>query len=217
MPFVNVAGDITIALNSGSVDTGVEIEFPKLQEIGGALTLGDNANANKIDFPLLKRILGSCSVTTRSLKDDIEFPNLESIGTEAGSTQAEFNIIKTNILCPKLKTIHGGVNIITYAAMFGMTANNISYPNVESISGDLSITYPYYDFGPNGIESIDFSGLKSVKSINISGQGDINNFSTFKYLFENNILTEASQWTVTDCGYNPTFQDMKEGRYTPAE
>ena len=217
MPFVNVAGDITIALNSGSVDTGAEIEFPKLQEIGGALTLGENTNANKIDFPLLKRILGLCSVTTSYLKDDIEFSNLESIGTEAGSTQAEFNINKTNILCPKLKTIHGGVNIITDVAMFGMTANNISYPNVESISGDLSITCPFSAFGPNGIESIDFSGLKSVKSINISGQGDINNFSTFKYLFENNILTEASQWTVTDCDYNPTFQDMKEGRYTPAE
>ena len=217
MPFVNVAGDITIALNTGSVDTGAEIEFPKLQEIGGALTLGKNINANKIDFPLLKRILGSCSVTTSSLKDDIEFSNLESIGTEAGSTQAEFNINKTNILCPKLKTIHGGVNIITGAAMFGMTANNISYPNVESISGDLSITCPFSAFGPNGIVSIDFSGLKSVKSINISGQGDINNFSTFKYLFENNILTEASQWDVTDCGYNPTYQDMKDGKYKPAE
>lgn len=217
MPFVNVAGDITIALNTGSVDTGAEIEFPKLQEIGGALTLGKNINANKIDFPLLKRILGSCSVTTSSLKDDIEFSNLESIGTEAGSTQAEFNINKTNILCPKLKTIHGGVNIITAVAMLGMTANNISYPNVESISGDLSITCPFSAFGPNGIVSIDFSGLKSVKSINISGQGDINNFSTFKYLFENNILTEASQWDVTDCGYNPTYQDMKDGKYKPAE
>lgn len=217
MPFIRVAGDMTIALNSGSVNTAAEIEFPKLQEIGGALTLGKNINANKIDFPLLKRILGSCSVTTSSLKDDIEFSNLESIGTEAGSTQAEFNINKTNILCPKLKTIHGGVNIITDVAMFGMTANNISYPNVESISGDLSITCPFSAFGPNGIVSIDFSGLKSVKSINISGQGDINNFSTFKYLFENNILTEASQWDVTDCGYNPTYQDMKDGKYKPAE
>ena len=101
--------------------------------------------------------------------------------------------------------------------MIGMTANNISYPNVESISGDLSITCPFSAFGPNGIVSIDFSGLKSVKSINISGQGDINNFSTFKYLFENNILTEASQWDVTDCGYNPTYQDMKDGKYKPAE
>jgi hypothetical protein len=88
---------------------------------------------------------------------------------------------------------------------------------VESISGDLSITCPFSAFGPNGIVSIDFSGLKSVKSINISGQGDINNFSTFKYLFENNILTEASQWDVTDCGYNPTYQDMKDGKYKPAE
>ena len=56
MPFIRVAGDMTIALNSGSVNTGAEIEFPKLQEIGGTLTLGTNRNANNITFPLLKKL-----------------------------------------------------------------------------------------------------------------------------------------------------------------
>lgn len=55
MPFIRVAGDMTIALNSGSVNTAAEIEFPKLQEIGGTLTLGSNSNANNIAFPSLKR------------------------------------------------------------------------------------------------------------------------------------------------------------------
>lgn len=55
MPFIRVAGNMTIALNSGSVDTGAEIEFPKLQEIGGTLTLENNTNANNITFPSLKK------------------------------------------------------------------------------------------------------------------------------------------------------------------
>lgn len=55
MPFIRVAGDMTIALNSGSVNTAAEIEFPKLQEIGGTLTLESNSNANNIAFPSLKR------------------------------------------------------------------------------------------------------------------------------------------------------------------
>lgn len=217
MPFVKVAGGVTIALNTGSVNTGVEIEFPKLQEIGGTLTLGKNTNANKIDFPLLKRILGSCSVTTSSLKNDIEFSNLESIGVDGTETDVAFSLDRTNISCPKLKTIYGNFTVITSSSMFGMTADNLSFSTLESIYGNLSITCLYSDFGPNGINSIDFSGLKSAKSISISGQADVNDFSSFKYLFENNILRAESQWSVVECGYNPTYQDMKEGRYKPAE
>ena len=217
MPFVNVAGDVTIALNTGSVDTGVEIEFPKLQEIGGTLTLGTNRNANNITFPLLKKILGSCSVTTYKLKNDIEFTNLESIGTDGADAQIKFEIEATNILCPKLKTINGKFDIATSSFMFDMEVDKVSYPNVESISENLSITCPYSDFGSNGILSIDFSGLKSAKGISISGQGDVTDFSSFKYLFENNVLTGESQWSVKECGYNPTFQEMKDGKYKLAE
>lgn len=217
MPFIRVAGNMTIALNSGSVDTGAEIEFPKLQEIGGTLTLENNTNANNITFPSLKKILGSCSVTTDFLKNDIEFTSLESIGTDGANTQIEFKIDVTNILCPKLKTINGLFNIVTSPVVWGMTADEVSYPTVESISENLSITCPYSDFGSNGILSIDFSGLKSVKGISISGQGDVSDFSSFKYLFENNVLTGESQWSVRECAYNPTYQDMKDGKYKPAE
>ena len=213
MPFIRVAGDMTIALNSGSVNTAAEIEFPKLQEIGGTLTLENNKNANNITFPLLKKILGSCSVTTSNLKNDIEFTNLESIGTDGADAQIKFEIEGTNILCPKLKTINGKFDITTSSFMFGMEADQVSYPNVESISENLSITCPYSDFGSNGILSIDFSGLKSAKGISISGQGDVTDFSSFKYLFENNVLTGESQWSVRECAYNPTYQDMKNGKY----
>ena len=213
MPFIRVTGDMTIALNSGSVNTAVEIEFPKLLEIGGTLTLENNKNANNITFPLLKKILGSCSVTTSNLKNDIEFTNLESIGTDGADAQIKFEIEGTNILCPKLKTINGKFDITTSSFMFGMEADQVSYPNVESISENLSITCPYSDFGSNGILSIDFSGLKSVKGISISGQGDVTDFSSFKYLFENNVLTGESQWSVRECAYNPTYQDMKNGKY----
>ena len=93
MPFIRVAGDMTIALNSGSVNTAAEIEFPKLQEIGGTLTLGTNRNANNITFPLLKKILGSCSVTTYKLKNDIEFIDFIRIhtGLSAGNKTGKFN------------------------------------------------------------------------------------------------------------------------------
>lgn len=217
MPFVRVAGDMTISLNSGSVDTSAEIKFPNLQEIEGTLTLEKNTNANHITFPSLKKILGSCSITTERLKNDIEFTNLECIGTDGTNAQIVFKIEYTNILCPKLKTINGLFNIETSSAIFDMTVTEVSYPTVESISENLSIICPYPDFGPNGILSIDFSGLKSVKGISISGHEDVKDFSSFKYLFKNNVLTGESQWSVEECGYNPTYQDMKNGKYKLVE
>ena len=51
------------------------------------------------------------------------------------------------------------------------------------------------------------------KPWSISGQGDVTDFSSFKYLFENNVLTGESQWSVRECAYNPTYQDMKNGKY----
>ena len=48
-----------------------------------------------------------------------------------------------------------GLNSLSDArADLTMTADNLSYSTIESIYGDLSITCPYSDFGPNGIESI---------------------------------------------------------------
>lgn len=74
MPFIRVAGDMTIALNSGSVNTAAEIEFPKLQEIGGTLTLGINRNANNITFPLLKKFSVHVQLRLTNLRMILSLP-----------------------------------------------------------------------------------------------------------------------------------------------
>lgn len=74
MPFIRVAGDMTIALNSGSINTAAEIEFPKLQEIGGTLTLGTNRNANNITFPLLKKFSVHVQLRLTNLRMILSLP-----------------------------------------------------------------------------------------------------------------------------------------------
>lgn len=49
--------------------------------------------------------------------------------------------------------------------MFDMEVDKVSYPNVESISENLSITCPYSDFGSNGILSIDFQVSNQQKGL----------------------------------------------------
>ncbi len=46
--------------------------------------------------------------------------------------------------------------------------------------------------------------------------GKLSDFSTFASVIENGSVTDGN-WEVTGCAYNPTWQDMKDGRYKPAE
>lgn len=209
MPFSRIAGDVVIGLSRANRGVSIEsIQFPKLQEIGGKLDLTYNRFVKKIEFPVLKRIIGNDNyIGTAKIDDGCIFNELESIGSTPDAT-TEFYISDGEIKCPKLKTISGSLEISTNTS----TITAISYPTLEAISNKLTISR-----GDEVVTNIDFSGLKTIQQVAIESYTGVSDFSTFRYLFENNILTEASQWTVTKCGYNPTFQDMKEGRYTPAE
>ena len=209
MPFSRIAGDVVIGLSRANRGVSIEsIQFPKLQEIGGKLDLTYNRFVKKIEFPVLKRIIGNDNyIGTAKIDDGCIFNELESIGSTPDAT-TEFYISDGEIKCPKLKTISGSLEISTNTS----TITAISYPTLEAISNKLTISR-----GDEVVTNIDFSGLKTIQQVAIESYTGVSDFSTFRYLFENNILTEASQWTVTKCGYNPTFQDMKDGKYTPAE
>lgn len=209
MPFSRIAGDVVIGLSRANRGVSIEsIQFPKLQEIGGKLDLTYNRFVKKIEFPVLKRIIGNDNyIGIAKIDDGCIFNELESIGSTPDAT-TEFYISDGEIKCPKLKTISGSLEISTNTS----TITAISYPTLEAISNKLTISR-----GDEVVTNIDFSGLKTIQQVAIESYTGVSDFSTFRYLFENNILTEASQWTVTKCGYNPTFQDMKDGKYTPAE
>lgn len=205
IPFVSVTGDVNIhTLNTKNIR---KIKFPYLQEVEGNLTL--DQLYSPIEFPVLRTIGGTCSISTAQQKGNTVFQELESIGSKVDNAQITF-AISQKIECPKLKTITGDFIIQTYDE-----ATEISYPNLEVISNNMTIEIAKW--ADSHITNINLDNIKSVKNIVISKQERVTDFSTFKYLFEHNILTEASQWTITDCAYNPTYQDMKEGRYKPAE
>ena len=210
IPFSTIKGYATVNLSRGMCNIKA-ILFPELQEIGGELTLDMNYNVGKIEFPILKRVMGVVVVNSNQITNGVLFSELESIGSNTADATTEFKILAGDIVCPKLKTISGSLKITTGNST---VSESVSYPNLEIISNKLEMTSTSTN---RKTKTIDLPALKSIKQIEIKNWAMVNDFSTFKYLFENNILTEASQWIVTKCGYNPTFQDMKEGRYTPAE
>ncbi|WP_298072924.1 hypothetical protein [uncultured Bacteroides sp.] len=217
MPFEKIEGDLILALNTGSTKEIQLVDFSNLCEINGNFSLAksDNKNVGRFSFSRLKHVKGLCNISTEKISEVIEFPQLKEIGTNSSDTHI-FNISFANIVCPNLKSVYGSLDIQTGRTK-NLLAKSIGYPNIEIISNNLIIESNLDYESNNVIKDITLPKLTQVNKVSISRQEGLNDFSTFKYLFENNILTEASQWIVTKCGYNPTFQDMKEGRYTPAE
>lgn len=216
MPFEKIMGNVTVSLNTGSIDTGVEIDFPKLNEIGGTFLFKGNNNASKVSFGKLKTIGGSCEISSNLIESSLLFPNLESIGLQEEDINVTFNIIEGDISCPKLTTVAGDFNILTSDDMTGnLLIDRVSYPNLKSVYENLTIKPKYYN--NDLIKSIYLPHLKTAKGVYIEDHEGLTDFSTFKLLFTENILTDEIQWAVSFCGYNPTFEDMKAGRYKPTE
>lgn len=213
MPFVTVTGNMTVKLRSN--DAAVSFEFPNLKEVGG-LYFESPGGAAKVDFPVLRTIGNSCRISSDKIEPAVSFASLESIGAEGPDNTATFVVAGGGgIECPKLKTIEGTFKVLSGVADWGAKVDKLSFAGLEKISNSLIIAPNAYDDGI--IKSIDFSNLKSVKRVEISKQSNVSDFSSFRYLFENGVLTEESQWSVTGCAYNPTCRDMKAGRYRPAE
>ena len=84
---------------------------------------------------------------------------------------------------PKLTTVNGSLNISGYSSYYG----NSKLTNL------------------NG-----FPVLKNVKEITVSYNSSLSDFSGLK-----NILSSvtASGWNVFNNAYNPTYQDMLDGKY----
>lgn len=93
----------------------------------------------------------------------------------------------------------------------GKSAKSIKCANVTELRG-LSIS------NCPDLTTLDFNKLEKLTStrgaIKITDCTNLRDFSTFKTIFENYTSLASKHWRVSGNGYNPTFDDMKAGRYT---
>lgn len=93
----------------------------------------------------------------------------------------------------------------------GKTAKSIKCANVTELR-ILSIA------NCSDLTILDFNKLEKLTSkrgkIEITDCTNLNDFSTFRTIFENYTSLASKHWVVSGNGYNPTFEDMKAGRYT---
>ena len=114
-----------------------------------------------------------------------------------------------------MRTIINGSLTINTGAKTDFKIEKFSFPKLRAIEGGLTISPTRITdaYRNEALTTLEFPSLESVESIKIVNQNALKNFSTFAPLFTKNILTETSQWSVSTCGYNPTYADMKAGKY----
>lgn len=166
------------------------LALPQLESVGGQLYLRSSA-LTKFDFKKLQTV---------GLAENPQYQEEGNIkGTE--STYGVLHIINGAVEFPSLTKIGNGISAS------GVTF--LKFPVLTSIDGTFTL---YNCPRPTTLE---LSVLKQLKGVYFKNT-KISDFSVFAPMIADGQITKE-KWSVTDCAYNPTYEDMKAGRYKPAE
>ena len=188
-----VKGQLMLYLSSSAPDMK-KISFPNLVEISANLTVAGSSNVKvSVEFPSLEEISkGSVNYSGMTLMD---FPKLRKVGTQLSISTAYAS----------------GQDVIM------MSAEDIHLPMLESV-GTLIITANTYNVSQYNttLTNLNFlSNLKKVtglsnNSVQVNKQMVLTDFTGLQTVIEG--LTQASEWSVDNNAYNPTFEEAKAGK-----
>ena len=188
--------------------TGSNIEGLNAVETLGGLRISVNENCTPLQsiyFPSLRHVSNNLVMSTNKLQD-ADFPVLESIGGNFDLVTADLQLLKV----PSLETIGGWLRLdgSLFKIPTGFPTVNplsaIEFPRLRSV---LYIYIYWYE----SVTTMNFESLESVEDILIYWCSIFSDFSTFANIVP---TLDAEHWTVEGNGYNPSWQDMAEGRYT---
>lgn len=208
--------DLTIE-NCGS-QAPFTLSLPNLVEVRGTLlcrNCGKAGEANSASFPRLRNIgrqlsfyVGASSFTA------LEFPLLETIGNgePVSDDPADDYALYTmpsgcagEFILPSLQRVNGSMLVSTWNTSTDR-AVAFRFPSLQSVAGEISVGHTAYK--NRSVATLDFSALTAAGAIRIGNLSSVTDFSTFTQVLPR--LSEQT-WSVTDCGYNPTYQQMLDG------
>lgn len=170
------------------------VECPKLESVGGQLIIPVGIGTPKtFDFSSLKYVC--CADNPHySKQGESTYYRYGSLHMIVRSYPLEF---------PSLEKVGGdGITVSQVAAL--------NCPKLTAITDRLTC----YNTGAKFTE-FNLPSLITLRSAYLSSM-KVSDFSVFGPMIQDGQITEEN-WSVKNCGYNPTYQDMKEGRYKPEE
>jgi hypothetical protein len=112
---------------------------------------------------------------------------------------------------PKLKSIVGD---LTMSFSNNSNLTFASFPELKSITGLLSLKSSSYSINSKFADISGFSSLSSADGVTIEYFSGLKDFEPLKNVIPSIV---SGQWKITGCGYNPTLQNMRDGKYVPQE
>lgn len=144
----------------------------------------------------------------------LEFPLLETIGNgePVSDDPADDYALYTmpsgcagEFILPSLQRVNGSMLVSTWNTSTDR-AVAFRFPSLQSVAGEISVGHTAYK--NRSVATLDFSALTAAGAIRIGNLSSVTDFSTFTQVLPR--LSEQT-WSVTDCGYNPTYQQMLDG------
>ncbi|MDR2361726.1 MAG: DUF5018 domain-containing protein [Prevotellaceae bacterium] len=168
--------------------------LPDLEEVGGRLY---------IDYYAM-----SASSTFTS----VEFKKLQRVGgyfflTAIGSSAA-------TITCPELTSIGGDFNL---SACYDYSTTHrgfetLYFPKLTTINGKLTIHSESSSRNNTRLKDLNgFAALTNVKAIEVTRQGALIDYTGLQNAFPS--LTSPADWSATHNAYNPSYQDLLDGKW----
>ena len=203
--------------------------IPTIQHVHGNLEMEGNITNQNVEFPDLEIIDGygyiqkfeTGSVTMSALKEvggqfyisgypnGCDLPLLSKVCCSAspvyyeeGEGSLAITLQGKSLVLPELLHVGG-------EGLFVNRATGITCDKLQTIDGALQIK----SATSLSQETLSMEKLETLHGVVFDGLTKFTDYTFFGKFIENGMITGES-WSVTKCGYNPTFQNMKDKQYT---
>lgn len=160
------------------------VTMSALKEVGGQFDLSGNLKG--CDLPLLSKVC--CSASPVYYKE--------------GEGSLAINLQGKSLNLPELLHVGG-------EGLFVNQATGIICDKLQTMDGTLQIK----SATSLSQETFSMKKLETLHGVVFDGLTKFTDYTFFGKFIENGMITGES-WSVTKCGYNPTFQNMKDKQYT---
>jgi hypothetical protein len=207
-----VIGNYSFVLNASGTYAKT-ISLPDLKEVGGYLYISWKSNLPtsrpKISLPELETVGGQLYIMF--LVTEYDFTSLKTVCCSENPAYFNQEEATPPVGSIFLRIQTGGVTFpaLTHVGGRGLAlqgGNSLSCPLLTDIDGLLTLNA--YKGNSNSVEMPILEKLGGVYFYNSTSLSD---FSFFGKFIDG---IPESNWTVSGCGYNPTYAQMKAGQYT---
>jgi hypothetical protein len=219
-------------LNFGYLPAGLNPPVVKgIKKCGGLIVSVGSDYKGNIEISGVEEVAGTIDFKSSNSVRVISLPDLK----KAGTIVFQYNYGITNLLLPELVEITGDFTYpVVYSNYYGGPLAEVRLPKLTTVGGSFSMTGITAQQTITGIDmpllnSVggtltlsgtgntnftdvgNFSNLTSAKGVSVSGFTNLVDFTGFAGVIP---ALDATSWKITNCGYNPTWQNMSDGDHT---